>query len=160
MSTPNKKIRLTTVNNNQLGEIEDHNMAKRVEQRIRPELKRRELTSVPHPYPFREQESEDYYPVPDWVEVIPDEGQGVEQLSGGRSRALQNFRCEKCGFTSSRFSMFAMVYDDNGQFAMRRASDDEAKLIVARSLATLDFEVWAPGSTQTEYEQRAEEHQE
>ena len=81
------------VNNEQLGEAEDFNMAKRVAMNIMPEFKRRELTSIPT-YPFRAKENEEFYPVPDWVEVIPEGGDGVEQLNGGYSRAVQSFCCE------------------------------------------------------------------
>ena len=78
------------VNNEQLGEIEDFNMAKRVAMNIMPEFKRRKLTSIPA-YPFRSARNEEFHQVPDWVEVVPDGGDGVERLSGGYSRPLQNF---------------------------------------------------------------------
>ena len=80
---------------------------------------------------YRHQENAEFHPIPDRVEIIPDGGEGPEQLSGGCSRPLQQFQCEKCGFKSSRFSMYAMIYDGDGQFAMRKASEDEAKLIAA-----------------------------
>ena len=48
--------------------------------------------------------------------------------------------------------MYAMIYDDDGKFAMRKASEDEATLIAARTLAETSFDVFNSGCTQEEYE--------
>ena len=84
----------------------------------------------------------------------------MEQLNGWFSRSLLTFHCERCGFPSSRYSMYAMTYDDDGQFAMRRASEDEARMIAARTLAHTSFDMWNPGCSQAEYEAWLEEHRE
>ena len=56
--------------------------------------------------------------------------------------------------------MYAMIYDDDGQFAIWKASEDEAKLIAARALAETSFDVFNPGCTQEEYEDWLRRHEE
>ena len=147
-----KPSKLSTVNKEQLQAIENFNHATRIAKMIKErneKKQRRVLTSVPE-FPYMAKESDDYHTVPDWVEVVPVNGEGVEQLNGGYSRALQHFRCERCGFVSGRYSMFAMVFTDDGKFAMRNASEDEALVLATRTLAAMDYDMWTPNSTQEE----------
>ena len=55
--------------------------------------------------------------------------------------------------------MYNMTFDDNGQFAMRRASEDEARLIMTRSLASTSFDMWDPESSLEEFEEWIDEHE-
>ena len=104
-------------------------------------------------------QQEEYYPIPNRIEVIPDSDEGVEHLNGGYSRQLQSFHCEKCGYPSSRYSMYNMTFDDNGEFANRRASEDEAMLIATKLLANTSYEMWDSEYSQEEFEEWMDEHE-
>ena len=54
--------------------------------------------------------------------------------------------------------MYAMIYDDDKKFAMRKASYDEAILIAARTLADTSFEMWDPECSKEEYDQWLLDH--
>ena len=112
------------------------------------------------PFMYSEQDNPEYAQIPARVEVIPIDVDGVEQLNGGYSRQLQDFKCEICGYKSSRFSMFAMIFNDSGDFATRKATEDEIHVIATRMLANTGFEQWNPGYSQKQYEAWWEEHKE
>ena len=92
--TPAKTRKASPVGGRHIEDIESYNLAKRVALNILPEFletKRMMLTTVPT---FRTAENDELYPVPNRIEVVPDDEEGVEQLNGGYSRALQKFHCE------------------------------------------------------------------
>ena len=52
---------------------------------------------------YRRQENAEFHPIPDRVEIIPNNGEGPEQLSGGCSRSLQQFQCENVDLSPQGF---------------------------------------------------------
>ena len=55
--------------------------------------------------------------------------------------------------------MFAMLLAKDHGFAIRRASEREAKIVAARHLTTMEFEIWAPDASKEEYEAWMRDHQ-
>ena len=129
-----------TISRAQLNEIEDYNLARRIVSEwddIPPamdEVKndRRRLNEVPI---YRDPDQQaDYLPIPWQLEVVPEDGTGPEQLSGGYSRQLRCFHCEYCVFIPSRHPMLAMILVDTKAFATTRATEREAMMVAMRSL--------------------------
>ena len=54
--------------------------------------------------------------------------------------------------------MDAMIYDDDKQFALRTAAEDDVKLVTARLLADTSFEMWDPQCSEAEYNQWLHDH--
>ena len=54
--------------------------------------------------------------------------------------------------------MFSMIYTDTKDFAMKNASEDEAKVIATRTIAEMEYDMWDSKGSQEEFNQIVQEN--
>ena len=54
--------------------------------------------------------------------------------------------------------MFSMIYTDTKDFAMKNASEDEAKAIATRTIAEMEYDMWDSKGSHDEFNQIVQEN--